>query len=101
MNCSYKYVIWSRANHEIDNVNTIDQDERLQHNDYNRNCIIDRTAPQIYELVINVSIQNTVSILPNITCIGVLRMGKTRMDHVFSANTINIASIIMPTDPSK
>ena len=44
---------------------------------YNRNCTIDRTAPQIYELIINVLIQNTVSTLPNITFIGVLQMRKT------------------------
>ncbi len=71
--------------------------EFIQETSFNRHCTMDITAPQIFELIINISIPNVISILPSITCIGVLGMEK---DLVFSANTVDL-TLIPTNNPSK
>ncbi len=61
--------------------------EFIQETSFNRHCTMDIAAPQIFELIINISIPNVISILPSITCIGVLGMEN---DFVFSANILLI-----------
>ncbi len=58
---------------------------------------MDITAPQIFELIINISIPKVISILPNISCIGVLGMEK---DFVVSANTVDL-TLLPNNNPSK
>ncbi len=52
---------------------------------------MDNTTPQTFELIIDISIPNISSILPSITCVGVLGMDD---DFVFSANTVNLAILL-------
>ncbi len=52
---------------------------------------MDNTAPQVFGLIIDISVPNISSILPSITCVGVLGMDD---DFVFSANTVNLAILL-------
>ncbi len=96
VNCTYTKIIWnignSRSNrNDIYNINGIQT--FIQTNTTNRHCTMDNTAPQVFELIIDISVPNISSILPSITCVGVLGMDD---DFIFSANTVNL-----PEKPSK
>ena len=94
VNCSYAKIIWnignSRSNrNNIYNINGIQN--FIQTNTTNRRCTMDNTTPQIFELIIDISIPNISSILPSITCVGVLGRDD---NFVFSANTVNLAILL-------